>query len=99
VLGRTIRKLPLWLYRALGQLSWRVRLVEAPAGGIDFELYPWILSNEKLKQTLGWTPRYTSRETFEIAMRAHGRLPPAEPPAHTPDPAEPELYSAASQGR
>jgi UDP-glucose 4-epimerase len=99
VLGRTIRKLPLWLYRALGQLSWRVRLVEAPAGGIDFELYPWILSNEKLKQTLGWTPRYTSRETFEIAMRAHGKLPPAEPPAHTPDPAEPELYSAASQGR
>jgi hypothetical protein len=38
------------------------------------------VSNEKLKKTLGWTPRYTSRETFEIAMRAHEKLPPADPP-------------------
>ena len=35
-------------------------------------------SNEKVKATLGWQPRYTSRETFEITMRAHGKLPPAE---------------------
>ena len=28
----------------------------------------------------GWRPRYTSRETFEITMRAHGKLPPADPP-------------------
>ena len=45
-------------------------------GGVDFELYPWILSNEKVKETLDWTPRYSSRETFEIAMRAQGRLEP-----------------------
>ena len=98
-LGIPVRKLPLWLYRALAGLFWRLRLSEAPSGGIDFELYPWIVSNEKLKKTLGWTPRHTSRETFEIAMRAQGKLPPAEPPASTPPAEDPELYSAALPGR
>ena len=42
-------------------------------------LHPWIASNEKLKSELGWTPRYTSRETFEITMRAKGLGPPAPP--------------------
>ena len=37
------------------------------------------MSNEKLKSTLDWTPRYTSRESFEITMRAQGLLPPEEP--------------------
>jgi UDP-glucose 4-epimerase len=84
LLDLPVRKLPVWLYRALAKLFWRLRLSEAPAGGIDFELYPWIVSNEKLKKTLGWTPRYTSRETFEIAMRAQGKLPPVDPPASGP---------------
>jgi UDP-glucose 4-epimerase len=74
-----IRKLPIWLYRALGKALWHLRVSEAPPGQIDFALYPWIISNEKLKTTLGWTPRHTSRETFEITMRAHGKLPAATP--------------------
>ena len=59
---------------------------EAPPGQIDFALYPWIMSNEKMKSTLGWTPKHTSRETFEITMRAQGKLPPAEPPAQASPP-------------
>jgi UDP-glucose 4-epimerase len=78
VLGTTVRKLPLWLYRGLAKVLWRLRRSEAPPGQIDFALYPWIVSNEKLKRTLDWTPRYSSRETFEITMRAQGLLPPAE---------------------
>ena len=39
------------------------------------------MSTDKLKQVTGWRPRHTSRETFEITMRAHGKLPPAEPPS------------------
>jgi hypothetical protein len=58
---------------------WRLRLSEAPPGQIDFALHPWIVSNEKLKATLDWTPRYTSRETFEITMRAKDLLPPEVP--------------------
>jgi hypothetical protein len=68
-----------WLYRGLGKLLWRLRLSEAPPGQIDFALYSWIVSNEKLKSTLGWTPKHTSRETFDITMRAHEKLPPAPP--------------------
>ncbi len=79
LLDTTVRKLPLSLYRALAKLMWRLRLSEAPPGQIDFAIYPWIVSNEKLKKTLDWTPRYTSRETFEITMRAQGLLPPVEP--------------------
>jgi UDP-glucose 4-epimerase len=94
-----IRKLPVWLYRALATLLWRVRLSEVPPGLIDFALYPWIVSNDKLKKTLDWTPRYTSRETFEIAMRAQGKMPPADAVTTPPEATEPELYSAASQGR
>ena len=57
VLGTTVRKMPLWPYRALAKVMWRLRLSEAPPGQIDFALYPWIVSNEKLKATLDWTPR------------------------------------------
>ena len=79
LLGTPVRRMPLRLYRALARAMWRLRLSEAPPGQIDFALYPWIVSNEKLKKTLDWTPRHTSRETFEITMRAQGVLPPPEP--------------------
>jgi UDP-glucose 4-epimerase len=99
LLDTRVIKMPVWLYRALAKIAWRLRRSEAPAGGIDFELYPWILSNEKVKTTLDWAPRHTSRETFLIAMRAQGKLPPAEPPA-SPSPAEESgLYSAVLPGR
>ena len=76
-----VRKMPLKLYRRIAAASWKLRLpnVEAPPGQIEFVLHPWIASNEKLKTELGWTPRYTSRETFEITMRAKGLGPPARP--------------------
>ncbi len=83
LLGTRVIKMPLPVYRGLAKIAWRVRQSEAPAGGIDFELYPWILSNEKVKKTLDWTPKYDSRETFLIAMRAQGRLPDDAPVAPT----------------
>jgi UDP-glucose 4-epimerase len=87
-----IRRMPLRVYRRLVGAAWRMRAAESPPGGIDFELYPWIVSNDKLKRTAGWTPRHTTLETFELTMRAHGKLPPKEPPAAT----EPALKAAAS---
>jgi UDP-glucose 4-epimerase len=80
VLDTPIRKMPEWLYRRIARVLWHLRASEAPPGQIDFAMYPWIVSNEKLKQTLDWTPKHTSRETFDITMRAQGKLPAADPP-------------------
>ena len=69
-----VRKIPVKALRALARASWKLRLAEAPSGQIEFGLYPWIVSNEKLKTTLGWTPKHDTRSTFEVAMRRHGKL-------------------------
>ena len=74
IAGIKTRKMSLKLYKRIAKTSWRLRLprVEAPPGQIEFLVHPWIASNEKLKAELDWTPRYTSRETFEATMRAKG---------------------------
>ena len=81
MIGSPIRRMPERAYRGLARTLWNVRLSEAPPGSVDFALYPWIVSNEKLKRETGWTPRHSTRETFEITMRAHGKLPPNGVPA------------------
>ena len=45
------------IYKRIAKAAWALHLpnVEAPPGQIDFILYPWIASNEKLKRDLGWT--------------------------------------------
>jgi UDP-glucose 4-epimerase len=78
LIGTPVRKMPLRLYRGLARVMWKLRQSEVPPGGIEFALHSWLLSNEKLKRTTGWSPKYTSRETFEITMRAHGKMPPVQ---------------------
>ena len=78
LIGAPVRKMPLRVYRALARVMWRLRASEAPPGQIDFALYSWIVSNEKLKRTSRLEPEHSSRETFEITMRKHGKMPPAE---------------------
>jgi UDP-glucose 4-epimerase len=84
--GLKTRALSARMYRRIAKAAWALHLpnVEAPAGQIDFMLYPWIASNEKIKAELDWTPRYTSRETFEVTMRAKGMLAGAETVPVTP---------------
>ena len=62
---------------------------EAPPGNLDFIRYPWVVSNEKLKTTTGWQPKYDTLETFEITMRARGTArgrPAAAPPRRSSGP-------------
>jgi UDP-glucose 4-epimerase len=68
-------RVPFRPYRALAQAMWRVRQSETPAGNLHFVRYPWVASNERLKEALDWSPRHSSRETFEVTMRARGVLP------------------------
>jgi UDP-glucose 4-epimerase len=79
VIGMKRRRVPLKLYWKLGAVMWKLRRSETPPGNLHFVIHPWVASNEKVKRTLGWQPRYTSRETFEITMRAKGMLPQAAP--------------------
>jgi UDP-glucose 4-epimerase len=87
LIGLPRRRMPVGAMRRFASLMWRLRLSEAPPGSLAFAMYPWIVSNEKLKRETGWQPRYTSRETFEITMRAHGKLPADGPVAAVPTPA------------
>jgi UDP-glucose 4-epimerase len=72
IAGLKSRRVPYSLYRRVAAAMWRMRVprAEAPAGQLDFSRFPWIASNAKIKRELDWTPRHTSRETFEIAVRA-----------------------------
>jgi UDP-glucose 4-epimerase len=82
--GLKVRRLPVGVARALAGAAWKLRLSEAPPGQIAFARFPWVASNDKLKRTLGWTPAHTSREAFEAAMRAKGRLPSARSEGRDP---------------
>jgi UDP-glucose 4-epimerase len=84
IIGAPIKKMPLRAYRGLARAMWAARVSEAPPGQIEFALHPWVVSNEKLKRTTGWSPQYSSRETFEITMRTHGKLPAAGGPTQQP---------------
>jgi UDP-glucose 4-epimerase len=86
LLGLNTRKVPYRHYRWLASAMWRLHVprAEAPPGQLDFSRYPWVASNEKAKAELDWQPR-SSRETFEAAMRAKGKLTPTAAGAPAPD--------------
>jgi UDP-glucose 4-epimerase len=78
-IGVPLRRMPMLVYRLLARVMWALRLSEVPPGQIAFAQYPWLVSNQKLKQETGWSPRYTSAEAFEVTMRAQGKLPEGGP--------------------
>jgi UDP-glucose 4-epimerase len=73
-IGMKRRKMPLGVAWKLAGAMWKLHQSETPPGNLHFALHPWVVSNDKLK-SVGWKPRYSTRETFEIAMRARGKLP------------------------
>jgi UDP-glucose 4-epimerase len=75
MIGMPRRRVPLRLARRLAALMWRLHASETPPGNLEFAIHPWLVSNEKLKRETDWRPRHDSRSTFELTMRAHGRLP------------------------
>ena len=74
--------LPFRLLYALNWLAWRLnlkQLAEAPATFLYFAAYPWLVSNRRLKDELGFTFRYSSRETLESYLAT--RAPKSKPVA------------------
>jgi UDP-glucose 4-epimerase len=87
--GLKTREVRYELYRRIASTFWRLRIprAEAPPGQLDFLRFPWIASNEKIKAELDWTPRYTSRQTVEIALQAKGKLARPREEVAPPEPA------------
>jgi UDP-glucose 4-epimerase len=83
--GLKTRRISYEPYRRLVSVLWRLKVprVEAPPGQLDFVRFPWLASNERIKAALGWQPRHSSRETFEIALAAKGKL--AQPRSGQPE--------------
>lgn len=53
----------------------KLHLTESGPERVDFLRYRPVLSNRRLKQEFGYTPRLTSRAAFELYARARGLMP------------------------
>lgn len=72
-IGLKSRRVPYKAYKRLAGLLWKLRVIEAPAGNLEFVIHPWVASNEKIKSATAWRPRWTSKEVFELTMEAKGK--------------------------
>ncbi len=55
---------------ALSWLAWKARLTTyaSPPGMIDFLKWPWVASGQKAERELGFVPRYSTQECFDILL-------------------------------
>jgi UDP-glucose 4-epimerase len=76
IAGMTERTFPYGFLYRLNSVLWRLRVpgTESPPGNLNFIRHPWVCSNRKVKEALGWQPKHTTLETFEATLRARGIL-------------------------
>jgi UDP-glucose 4-epimerase len=72
LLGKPYRPLPAWLIRAALRVLKPLGLSPYGPEQVDFLRYRPVLSNRRLKQDFGFSPRYSSREAFLAFLRAQG---------------------------
>lgn len=72
LLNKPYRALPAWLIRPLLRVLKPLRLSQYGPEQVDFLRYRPVLSNQRLKQDFGFSPRYSSREAFLAFLRAQG---------------------------
>jgi UDP-glucose 4-epimerase len=67
-LGRLLGARPIGVHpgllRAVSDLTWRARLQPTPAGWVDMALGVPIMSTERARTELGWSPRHSSRDAL-----------------------------------
>jgi nucleoside-diphosphate-sugar epimerase len=78
MIGKRAFKVPRRLLYVFRWVLWHlhVNLVGAPAGIVYYSAYPWVLDTARAKDLLGWSPKYTSRETLRIMFETHGYISP-----------------------
>ncbi len=68
--GKRTLALPASLMFPIARLGWKLGLLEAPAGEINYLMYPAIMSGEKLRQA-GFTTKHSSRDALAEALQAN----------------------------
>jgi UDP-glucose 4-epimerase len=74
-LGKRCLHLPAGLLRVALAVLHALRLTQYGPEQVDFLRYRPVLSNRRLKERLGYVPRMTSAEVFELYCRTHGLGP------------------------
>lgn len=72
LLGKPYRPLPAWLICTALRVLKPLGLSPYGPEQVDFLRYRPVLSNRRLKQDFGFSPRYSSREAFLAFLRAQG---------------------------
>ncbi len=68
---RRMVAVPKSLLGGVMDVAWKLRLQsQSNSAGLDFIAYPWVASNEKLKQATGFRYRYSTEQTIEAFLRA-----------------------------
>ncbi|MCW5829913.1 MAG: NAD-dependent epimerase/dehydratase family protein [Deltaproteobacteria bacterium] len=63
-------KMPYFIAYAMVWATWKTKALpfSMPPGILDFYRYPWIASGEKARRELDFTPKFSSRQCFEIIL-------------------------------
>lgn len=70
LLGRKPVDLPESVAFELAQRLWASHLAAAPAGGLHYLMYPWVVDTRRLRDA-GWAPQRTNREVLEAFTQLH----------------------------
>lgn len=75
--GKPSLSLPEKIMLPLLRLNWALQIpfMKVPPSFIDFIRYEWVLDSRRLREELGYTFRYSTRETVEIMLRAKRVIP------------------------
>ncbi|MCU0598797.1 MAG: SDR family oxidoreductase [Desulfobacterales bacterium] len=71
-LGARVIPVPAWLLYPTLECLWRLHFpkIEVNRGYLDYIRYPFVASNKKAKELLGFDPKYTSAQTLEETIRS-----------------------------
>jgi UDP-glucose 4-epimerase len=66
--------MPAQLMERVLRLTWRSGLGDVPPGVVPYLMYPWVVSNERLR-SLGWEPRHTNEQAIVDGIASLGPPP------------------------
>jgi nucleoside-diphosphate-sugar epimerase len=69
LLGARKVPVPVWLARGLVAATWRLRLQPTPEGWLDMALETPLLDATRIREELGWEPRWTAGDALLEVVR------------------------------